>query len=127
MARYKDEEPTTELTTSDVNVEVLGRRARTSGFELQLRHGPGAPYTYKLTGNWLVVGRGVDADIMLDSVELSRRHARLTLENFQWSVLDLGSRNGVYVNGLKVHSALLHDGDTLQLGNLVFVLREVKG
>jgi pSer/pThr/pTyr-binding forkhead associated (FHA) protein len=37
---------------------------------------------------------------------------------------DLDSANGVYVNGVKTHSAVLHEGDTIQIGDVVFVLHE---
>jgi pSer/pThr/pTyr-binding forkhead associated (FHA) protein len=45
----------------------------------------------------------------------------------QFTLVDLESRNGVYLNGVKVHSALLHDGDNIQLGTVVFVFHEGRG
>lgn len=87
--------------------------------------GPGAPKTYDLWGDEVVLGRAVNANIFINSNDLSRRHVamRLTAPN-QWTVVDLDSRNGVYLNGVKVHSASLHEGDNLQLGTVVFVFHE---
>ena len=42
----------------------------------------------------------------------------------QFNLVDLQSRNGVYVNGVKVHSAVLHDGDSVQMGSILFVFHE---
>ena len=39
-------------------------------------------------------------------------------------MFDLDSRNGVYLNGVKIHSAVLHGGDNLQLGSVVLVFHE---
>ena len=67
--------------------------------------------------------RAVDVDIPIHSTDLSRRHVMLKCQS-QVTLLDLESRNGVYLNGLRVHSAVLHEGDTVQLGSVVFVFHE---
>jgi pSer/pThr/pTyr-binding forkhead associated (FHA) protein len=51
-------------------------------------------------------------------------HARLQRLDDEYSVEDLDSRNGVFLNGLRVHSAVLRDGDQLQLGDAVFTYTE---
>jgi pSer/pThr/pTyr-binding forkhead associated (FHA) protein len=90
--------------------------------------GPGAPKTYELFLEEVVVGRAIDADIPVNSTDLSRKHVAMRRTGpSQWTVVDLESRNGVYLNGLKVHSAVLHDGDNLQLGTVVFVFHEGRG
>jgi pSer/pThr/pTyr-binding forkhead associated (FHA) protein len=48
----------------------------------------------------------------------------LTRNGPQFSCTDLDSANGVLLNGIKAHSAVLHEGDTLQIGDVVFVFRE---
>lgn len=65
-----------------------------------------------------IVGRSRDCDVVLDDAGVSRRHAELRSEGATWTVQDLGSTNGVRVNGLKVHGAHeLHSGDRLELGS----------
>lgn len=112
--------------THDIRVEVVPKAIQGASHELQLVKGPGAPNAFKLSGAELVVGRSPDVDLVLDSNDLSRRHARMSFAQAQWSIRDLDSRNGVYLNGVRIHSATLYDGDTVQLGNVVFVFREVR-
>lgn len=70
------------------------------------------------------LGRSTKADITLESSELSRKHVLLKREHGSFSITDLDSTNGVYLNGTKVHSAQLYHGDLVQLGDLVFRFRE---
>lgn len=59
---------------------------------------------------------GGDLDLS-QYAQMSRMHARIFVENGVWNVQDLGSTNGTHVNGERVVSRRLQDGDTLQLGN----------
>ena len=70
------------------------------------------------------LGRSAKADITLESSELSRKHVLLKREHGSFSVTDLDSTNGVYLNGTKVYGAQLYHGDLIQLGDLVFRFRE---
>lgn len=118
----------TDESTNPINVSLLPLSLEQQPSALQMVTGPGAPKTYELYRDEVVVGRAIDADIPVNSTDLSRKHVvlRRTGGN-QWTVVDLESRNGVYLNGVKVHSALLHDGDNLQLGTVVFVFHEGRG
>jgi len=93
-------------------------------FALFLMHGPGSPRTFLLTREEMVVGRSDAADIQVDTTDLSPWHLLLRREHGQYTVLDLDSPNGVYLNGLRIHSAVLHEGDNLQLGSVVLVFHE---
>jgi pSer/pThr/pTyr-binding forkhead associated (FHA) protein len=55
---------------------------------------------------------------------LSRSHLSLTFIDEEFVCHDLDSSNGVYLNGVRIHSATLRDGDQLQLGAIVLVYRE---
>lgn len=63
-----------------------------------------------------VVGRHATADIRLEDPQISRQHCRLTFSNGAWWVIDLNSRNGVWVNGQHVREAAIYDGDCLRVG-----------
>ncbi|MEZ4224332.1 MAG: FHA domain-containing protein [Polyangiaceae bacterium] len=93
-------------------------------FSLQQVQGPGAPQSFQLLLPEVVIGRSLQAHISLDSGSLSRRHVTLTRKGLEYVCSDLGSKNGFYVNGVRAHSAVLRDGDTLQLGEVVFLYRE---
>lgn len=62
------------------------------------------------------MGRGADNDLVIDDAEVSRRHAMIFRHGEDWWLSDLGSRNGVRVNGMRLaHARRLRDGDELRL------------
>ena len=67
-----------------------------------------------------VVGRDGDADVTLRASGVSRKHARLTVSiDADVELVDLGSRNGTFVNGQRIDSVSLRDGDELRFGEAV--------
>ena len=76
----------------------------------------------------VVVGRGNDADLRVNDPGVSRRHAEFRVDEDangpRVSVHDLGSTNGVLVNGRKVDSATLADGAVVRLGNTTLTLHQ---
>jgi pSer/pThr/pTyr-binding forkhead associated (FHA) protein len=72
----------------------------------------------------VTIGRGRDADLVLADELVSRLHAQVTLDGPGAVVEDLGSRNGTYVNGERIHGPVrLEPGDQLQLGVSLVELR----
>jgi hypothetical protein len=69
-----------------------------------------------LSGSRVLIGRSRDCDVTLDDPNVSRRHAELRNEDGHWVVADLGSTNGVKVNGRRVEQAVLQPGDELAVG-----------
>lgn len=65
-----------------------------------------------------LIGRAPDNDVVLmDDAEASRRHAMIFRHGDDWWLSDMGSRNGIRVNGMKLsHSRRLRDGDELRIG-----------
>jgi len=67
----------------------------------------------------MVVGRDPACEISeTNDPLLSRRHAAFTTDTREAIVRDLGSRNGILVNGVKTKEARLRDGDCIQIGHL---------
>ncbi len=82
----------------------------------------------------IVIGRGNDADLRIDDPGVSRKHIEIRVEDPQDSggtphitVHDLGSTNGVLVNGKRVERATLADGATLRIGNTTMSLHLKQG
>ena len=73
----------------------------------------------------LVLGRTPSAHIRLASQKACPRHAFLRIRGTDCVLADNDSLNGVLLNGVKVHSAVLHDGDVIAIADNVFVYREV--
>ncbi|MBO4365362.1 MAG: FHA domain-containing protein [Eggerthellaceae bacterium] len=71
-----------------------------------------------LATNRLILGRSSGSDVVLDDINASRTHAELRLEpQGAWSITDLGSMNGTYVNKRAVTQAILTDGDSITIGS----------
>jgi hypothetical protein len=71
----------------------------------------------EVTERRVVIGRSRDCDIQLADGNVSRRHAELRQEGASYWIVDLGSTNGLEVNGKRVKRAKLRDGDTFVLGS----------
>jgi hypothetical protein len=65
----------------------------------------------------IVIGRSRDCDVQLADSNVSRRHAELRQEGASYWIVDLGSTNGIEVNGKRVKRAKLRSGDTITLGS----------
>jgi len=81
--------------------------------------GPVAGKNFVLFGE-NIIGRGANAEIPVASGNLSRHHARVLFVNDKYVLEDLGSTNGSNVNGARVHSHALAEGDLVELGDAVF-------
>jgi FHA domain-containing protein len=76
---------------------------------------------YVLEGPRATIGRSKDAECVLRDPNVSRRHAELRRgANGDWTIADLGSTNGVKVNGRRVPSTRLSPGDEVTLGTTTF-------
>jgi adenylate cyclase len=76
--------------------------------------------TLPLTGKGLRIGRALDNDIVLNHAIVSRHHAQIELRGRDAWVTDLNSRNGIFVNRLRIKEEQLSDGDMLQVGPFEF-------
>jgi pSer/pThr/pTyr-binding forkhead associated (FHA) protein len=79
-------------------------------------NGPSSGSRFLLDQDITQAGRHPDADIFLDDVTVSRRHAEIKRSPAGFEVRDLGSMNGTYVGGKSVTSQLLQDGEEIQIG-----------
>ena len=72
-------------------------------------------------------GRHPDSDIFLDDVTVSRRHAEFRSDAGEFVVVDVGSLNGTYVNREPVDTAVLANGDEVQIGKFRMVFLDALG
>jgi hypothetical protein len=97
-----------------------------SGPALVVRSGGGmAGQTFQPAGGRTLVGRSPECDIFLDDVTVSRRHAEIVRDGDTFTIRDLGSLNGTYVNRKRIESAVLENDDEVQVGKyrLTFLQR----
>jgi pSer/pThr/pTyr-binding forkhead associated (FHA) protein len=83
---------------------------------LVVRRGPNVGARFLLDADVTTAGRHPDADIFLDDVTVSRRHAEFLRHGTIFEIRDLGSLNGTYYDGVRIDTALLSDGTEVQVG-----------
>src|ERR1700687_4816557 len=85
--------------------------------------GPIAGRRYKLGAGEYVIGRRSDCQIFVPDMRVSRQHARLWQDGEGWTLEDLGSNNGTYINGVRLQSAtaLRHDDEIMIANNRIRV------
>jgi pSer/pThr/pTyr-binding forkhead associated (FHA) protein len=98
----------TAIRASDVLIEVNGMR-------------------HPLNPPGVVIGRGSEAELRINDPGISRKHAQLSVtigdRGTEVTVHDLGSTNGVILNGQRVSDSQVRDGSHIQLGNTEIVVR----
>lgn len=83
-----------------------------------LVHTDGAPRVrFDLGGALISIGRASDNDVIVDDPEVSRHHCQLKLQHGAYSLADLGSRNGSWINGQPVSEVALGPGDLIRIGS----------
>jgi len=109
------------LALSGVSRRYTGRPGVRGVFHA-LRSGiPTEGSAFQLGEGDFTLGRDPSSSLVLDDRELSRRHALIRRGSFGWEIHDLGSSNGIRVQGHRMESALLSDGDEIRLGPFVLV------
>jgi pSer/pThr/pTyr-binding forkhead associated (FHA) protein len=87
--------------------------------------GDKGPEAVPLEGDQFTIGTDASADLALDDPAVSALHAALQYFPAGWSVRDLGSRNGTFVNGERISSEqMLRDGDEIRVGHVRVVLKD---
>lgn len=81
---------------------------------------------HQITGNACVLGRSTEADVRIDDPGVSRKHAEIR-PGTPSMVLDLGSTNGIVVDGQHTQRATLRDGSRIVVGSTTIVYRQVEG
>lgn len=97
-----------------------------TGPALVVRSGGGmAGQSFQPADGRTLVGRSPECAVFLDDVTVSRRHAEIVRDGDTFTIRDLGSLNGTYVNRRRIESAVLENDDEVQVGKyrLTFLQR----
>lgn len=72
----------------------------------------------------VIIGRGPECGIQLIVDTVSRKHARIFFRNEEYTIEDLGSANGTYVNGIKAVKCILRNNDQISIGDVKMAFHE---
>jgi pSer/pThr/pTyr-binding forkhead associated (FHA) protein len=97
---------------------VVARASGVQPLRFKFTNGPQNGVEFLLRKSVTTLGRALDNDIVLESSEVSRHHARIDLQSDGMRIIDLNSTNGTRVNGKSVRSQTINAGDEVTLGNL---------
>jgi pSer/pThr/pTyr-binding forkhead associated (FHA) protein len=107
----------TTLSLGPDESEAASLADNIDGPALVVRSGGGrAGESFEAIGDHALIGRSPECDVFLDDVTVSRRHAELTRDGKVFTIRDLGSLNGTFVNRRRIESSVLEDDDEVQIG-----------
>ena len=107
----------TTLSLGPDDVDSVASGDSIDGPALVVRSGGGrAGESFEAIGDRALIGRSPECDVFLDDVTVSRRHAELVRDGNEFTIRDLGSLNGTFVNKRRIESAVLEDDDEVQIG-----------
>ena len=124
----KEAEHREERSLSDADAAAVDALPAGSAL-LVVQRGPSAGSRFLLDTDVVAAGRHPDSEIFLDDVTVSRRHAEFRRGPNGYTVADVGSLNGTYVNRDRIDEVALQGGDEVQIGKyrLVFFSGHASG
>ena len=101
--------------------DILPPLSETVAPSLIVANGEKMGQSYPLNRFPVRIGRESNADICLEDPTVSKNHARIIDAMGDIILSDMGSTNGVFVNNIKVREWFLRDGDTIRIGDTIFL------
>ena len=83
-------------------------------------------FTFTLNAQEILMGRHISADLRFPDMSVSRYHALLSLEDGIWTITDLDSTSGTFVNGQKIKQKKLRNNDEIKIGKKILYIRRVR-
>ena len=118
MTKIDDKTEQTEITSKDTAKEQEKFQDPKSPCFIMVE-GDYIGEIYPVNKTLMIVGRGDDADISISDSSISRRHANIEKKGDDYIVSDLGSTNGMTLNGRRIKESKLIDGDKIKMGRIV--------
>ena len=116
-SKYLSEDDEEEMASEKTAIiDLSAFSGHSSDARLTIVDGKDAGKNIEITKDEILAGRSLDNDFVISDISVSRKHFKITKENNRFIVKDLGSGNGIKINGSKTTSAELADGDIISVG-----------
>ena len=109
-----DEEEIASEKTAIIDLSALSGHAADA--KLTIVDGKDSGKNIEITKDEILAGRSLDNDFVISDISVSRKHFKIKKEGDRFVISDMGSGNGIKVNGSKTTSATLSDGDIISVG-----------
>ena len=83
----------------------------------------GTSKVFALPSSVTVVGRRQDCDLCIPLMTISRRHCEMNMDGGQLRIRDLGTKNGIFINGERVDESIVNPGDVIGVGPVSFIVQ----
>lgn len=108
------------------NAAEVAKRHVGERFRIKVVQGPDYGSVFVITGRAATIGRSESADVSIADLKSSRLHAEISESASGWVIKDLGSANGIMVNGKALRISPIKTGDTAMIGDTVFEFVEAQ-
>lgn len=102
--------------------EVIGKRPP-RGAWLYVTQGSRSGRDFRLQPETTIGRDATECDVIFSESNVSAKHACIKYEGGEFTIYDLASLNGTYVNGQKVQKRILSDDDEIQVGNTTMIFK----
>ena len=109
-----DDEEIASEKTAIIDLSALSGHAADA--KLTIVDGKDSGKNIEITKDEILAGRSLDNDFVISDISVSRKHFKIKKEGDRFVISDMGSGNGIKVNGSKTTSATLSDGDIISVG-----------
>ena len=125
IASPPEESGPEEIGFQEVSHDEATRVLQGDGLEARLTFSPGSADVaeYVISKDEVMIGRGRDSDVVLEDKKASRKSASIVRSGRKFILKDLGSSNGIQVNGVKVVEQEMASGDVVRIGDTEFVFQ----
>lgn len=110
-------------SSSPLNLTEGQDVGRKSHYFLEIIEGPDQGKNFPLEEEIIHVGRHAQCEIVLNDLEVSRRHFKISRIGSGWEADDLGSTNGTWLNSQRISKQIIVPGDRIEIGQSVMVIR----
>ena len=105
--------------------ETVKSSFATEGWQLTIQNGSHPGRTYCLSEPETILGRSSDCDVVIDDPYVSRKHAKLSVQDGVLSLTDTGSKSGTIVDGMPTQCSKLVDGSVISIGKTIMTISKV--